>query len=142
MCLSYLCCFYCLSCTSRPSDRARTLATTLNMCYAHCFVLLPVSVVCEQTLLLEEPLPCNTEAETALQPLIWHSERGVFWWGPAFAREVSEIRLISWETPYPSKRLQASFIRWSKNHFNNLHIKGSLETNNNFMLQVKGRPCS
>ena len=30
--------------------------------------------VCEKTLLLRELLPCNPEAEAALQPLIWHSE--------------------------------------------------------------------
>ena len=30
--------------------------------------------VCEKTLLLDEPWPCNPEAETALQPLIWCSE--------------------------------------------------------------------
>ena len=29
--------------------------------------------VCEKTLLLGEPLPCNTAAETALRPLIWCS---------------------------------------------------------------------
>ena len=34
--------------------------------------MIPVSV--NKTLLLGKPLPCNPEAETALQPLIWHSE--------------------------------------------------------------------
>ena len=35
--------------------------------------VIPVSV--KQTLLLGEPLPCSPEAETAIQPLIWCSER-------------------------------------------------------------------
>ena len=30
--------------------------------------------VCEKSFLLSEPLPCNPEAETAIQPLIWHCE--------------------------------------------------------------------
>ena len=43
--------------------------------------MIPVSV--KKTSLLREPLPCNSEAETALQSLIWHSEalsfRIIFW---------------------------------------------------------------
>ena len=35
-------------------------------------MMIPVSV--KQALLLGEPLPCNPEAETARQPLIWRSE--------------------------------------------------------------------
>ena len=30
--------------------------------------------VCEKALLLGEPLPCDPAAETAILPLIWHSE--------------------------------------------------------------------
>ena len=36
------------------------------------FLLPPVFVT--KTCLLGEPLPCNSEAEIALKPLIWHSE--------------------------------------------------------------------
>ena len=53
-------------------------------------MIVPPTGVCEQTtLLLGELLPCKSEAETALQPLMWHSEslsshpclisRGVFY---------------------------------------------------------------
>ena len=44
----------------------------------------PVSV--KITLLSGEPLPCNPEAETALQPLIWHAE-GLSFQGQSFLEE-------------------------------------------------------
>ena len=37
----------------------------------HPTILIPVS---EKKYLLLEPLPCNLSADTAFQPLIWHSE--------------------------------------------------------------------
>ena len=42
--------------------------------YIHIYVACSDTCVCEQTLLLGGPLPCNPAPETALQPLIWHSE--------------------------------------------------------------------
>ena len=46
--------------------------------------MIPVSV--NKTLLLGKPLPCNPEAETALQPLIWHAE-GLYFQGYYFLQE-------------------------------------------------------
>ena len=42
---------------------------------------------CEKTLLSGGPLPCNPEAEAALQPMIWHSE-GLAFQGYYFPEDI------------------------------------------------------
>ena len=46
--------------------------TFSNLFETQVVAVIPVFV--NISFLLGEPLPCNPEAETALQPLIWHSE--------------------------------------------------------------------
>ena len=41
---------------------------------AHVMIAQVIPVSVKHKLLLHRPLPCKTAAETAIQPLIWHSE--------------------------------------------------------------------
>ena len=85
---------------STPSTRQKTKDTSLSgdlqdlhracldvpVCCVALVVLACGTGVCEKTLLLGEPLPWKAPAETALQPLLWHSE-GLSFQGYHFLEE-------------------------------------------------------
>ena len=46
----------------------------MHIVIVQIIMIVIVLIVVITTLLLWEPLPCNLSSETALQPLVWHSE--------------------------------------------------------------------